>query len=80
MEKMAGGRPVARNTEFFKKLKNHGSSGGKAVYTDENGFFYTWDSWHGEWEKFSRRGEHVGALDENGVPIKEAVKGRHINV
>ena len=52
MEKMAGGRPVARNTEFFKKLKNHGSSRGKAVYADENGFFYTWDSWHGEWKNF----------------------------
>ena len=51
MERMAGGKPVARNTEFFKKLKNHGSSGGKAVYADENGFFYTWDSWHGEWGK-----------------------------
>lgn len=31
MERMAGGKPVARNTEFFKNLKNHGSSGGKAV-------------------------------------------------
>ena len=31
MERIAGGKPVARNTEVFKKLKNHGSSGGKAV-------------------------------------------------
>ena len=80
MKIIAGGKPVDRNSKFFKTLKNHGSYGGKAVYVDENGFFYTWDSLHGEWEKFDKHGRHRGVCDSKGKLIKEAVKGRKIDV
>ena len=41
---------------------------------------YTWDALHGEIEVFNRRGHHLGVLDPQGQPIKDAVKGRRINV
>ncbi len=41
---------------------------------------YTWDSLHGEIEMFNDRGRHLGVLDCNGMLIKDAVKGRRIDV
>ena len=41
---------------------------------------YTWDSLHGEIEVFNKRGKHIGVLNPNGKLIKDAVKGRTINV
>lgn len=42
---------------------------------------YTWDSLHGEIEVFNRRGKHLGVIDAvHGQFIKDAVKGRAINV
>jgi hypothetical protein len=41
---------------------------------------YTWDSLHGEIEVFNKRGRHLGVLNVNGDFIKEAVKGRKIDV
>jgi len=42
---------------------------------------YTWDGLHGEIEAFNSRGMHVAVLDAvTGVPIKNAVPGRKINV
>ena len=41
---------------------------------------YTWDALHGEIEVFNQRGRHLGVLDPRGRPIKDAVKGRRINV
>jgi len=35
---------------------------------------------HGEIEVFNRRGRHIGVLDPLGRPIKDAVKGRRIDV
>ena len=75
----AGGKPVDRGTEFFKSLKSHGSSGGKALYTNGK-MLFQWDSLHGEWEQYDKKGYHRGVLDENGKTIKPAVKGRRINV
>ena len=49
-------------------------------WRDANGRLYTWDALHGEIEMFDRRGKHLGVLDPNGEPIKEAVKGRTIDV
>ena len=75
----AGGKPVNRDTEFFKSLRSHGSSGGKALYTNGK-MFYQWDSLHGEWEQYDNKGYHRGVLNENGETIKKAKKGRKINV
>lgn len=41
---------------------------------------YTWDSLHGEIEVFNKRGKHLGVLNTEGELIKEAVKGRTIDV
>ncbi|MBP6740188.1 MAG: hypothetical protein KA146_09355 [Leptospiraceae bacterium] len=42
---------------------------------------YTWDSLHGEIEVFNKKGNHLGAIDAvSGMHIKDAVKGRSINV
>jgi hypothetical protein len=42
---------------------------------------YTWDELHGEVEVFNKLGWHLGVQDATtGTFIKEAVKGRHINV
>lgn len=41
---------------------------------------YTWDSLHGEIEVYNKRGMHLGVLDSEGNFIKEAVKGRKIDV
>lgn len=41
---------------------------------------YTWDSLHGEIEVYNKRGKHLGVLNPNGDFIKDAKKGRTINV
>jgi hypothetical protein len=42
---------------------------------------YTWDAFHGEIEVFNARGKHLGAIDPlTGEPIKDAVRGRKIDV
>ena len=41
---------------------------------------YTWDALHGEIEVCNRRGYPLGVLDPLGRPIKDAVRGRKINV
>ncbi|WP_422402927.1 colicin E3/pyocin S6 family cytotoxin [Pseudomonas sp. GZD-209] len=42
---------------------------------------YTWDEFHGEIEVFNARGRHLAVLDAvTGENIKDAVKGRTINV
>ncbi len=55
---------------------------GRQVWTSSDGKrLYTWDSLHGEIEAFTSRGHHLGSLDAvTGKFIKEAKKGRHINV
>lgn len=47
----------------------------------DNERYYTWDSLHGEIEVFNKRGRHLGSLDAiSGKTIKDAVKGRKINL
>jgi len=42
---------------------------------------YTWDSLHGEIEVFNKRGRHLSVIDPiHGATIKDAVKGRRIDV
>ncbi len=45
-----------------------------------NDKYYTWDGLHGEIEVFNKRGLHIMVLDAYGNLIKDAVKGRKINV
>jgi hypothetical protein len=41
---------------------------------------YTWDAFHGEIEVFNKNGKHLMVLDAHGNHIKNAVKGRKIDV
>jgi len=42
---------------------------------------FTWDGLHGEIEAYNARGQHLGVLDAvSGNLIKDAVRGRHIDV
>jgi hypothetical protein len=50
-------------------------------WRDEDGQIYTWDGLHGEFEVFTKRGRHLGAVDSfTGEFIKEPERGRKIDV
>ena len=77
----SGGKPVPRDLPFFRQLISCGGRGGKALYKKAEGFFFQWDSLHGEWEKFSKTGRRLGALSPDGQNVtKDAVKGRKIKI
>lgn len=56
----------------FSKQKRWRSDNGDRIYI--------WDSLHGEIEVFNKRGRHLGVLNPQGEKIKDAVKGRKIDV
>ncbi len=64
---------------FLDRLTKHRVLGGKQVYRDDDRY-YVWDGFHGEIEVYDKRGRHILVLDPNGNPIKEAVRGRRIDV
>ena len=55
---------------------------GRKVWRSIDGSrLYTWDELHGEIEVFNKRGRHLGSADKyDGCIIKDAVKGRRLNV
>ncbi|MET3659164.1 colicin E3/pyocin S6 family cytotoxin [Sporosarcina psychrophila] len=56
-------------------------SGGRKVWQSDDGRFFTWDSLHGEIEVYNKRGRHIAVLHpQTGEKIKDAVKGRKIDV
>ncbi len=55
--------------------------GRKTWHSLDRELIYTWDSLHGEIELFNKRGKHLGVLHAvTGVLIKEAIKGRKLDV
>lgn len=53
---------------------------GRQTYKANNKL-YQWDELHGEIEVYNIRGRHIGVLDaKSGKYIKDAVRGRKINV
>ncbi|SDU68797.1 colicin E3/pyocin S6 family cytotoxin [Pseudomonas synxantha] len=54
--------------------------GGRKYYFDAvEQRYYSWDSLHGEFEVFDRRGFHLGSVcPETGLALKPAVRGRRI--
>lgn len=64
---------------FLDGLKKHHIINGRQVYKDGDKF-YSWDEFHGEIEVFNKRGWHIMVLDPQGNYIKDAVKGRKIDV
>lgn len=74
------GVPVPKN-DFFSDCEAIGAPNGEKRWRSKDGkSIYTWDSLHGEIEVFNKRGRHLGVLNPDGVYIKDAVKGRRINV
>jgi hypothetical protein len=75
-----GGKPVPKPS-YLDQCNSLGAIGGNKRWRSEDGKrLYTWDSLHGEIEVFNSRGCHLGVLDPDGNFIKEAVKGRKIDV
>jgi len=72
-------KPVPSFLDTCDKLR---VQGGQQVWiSKDRSRHYTWDSLHGEIEGFNKRGRHLGAFDAGtGEQIKEAVKGRTIDV
>lgn len=73
------GRNNSISREKYEKtnLKRYGVK--SPIQAD--GFYYQWDSYHGEWEKFNRNGRHLGAVSPDGEKAtKDAVKTRRINI
>jgi len=56
------GNPLAREGETRWR-----SADGKRLYK--------WDSLHGHFEVYNKRGRHVGVVDASGVFVGEAVPG-----
>lgn len=67
---------------FLDDLECLGAFGGQKRWRDASGKrLYTWDALHGEIEVYDARGWHIGVIDAvTGMPIKEAVRGRRIDV
>ncbi len=73
-----GGKPVPK-TGFITGLQHVKREGGRRWTDGEN--FFEWDSLHGEFEMYNKRGKHLGVCDEQtGAIIKPAVEGRTISV
>lgn len=64
---------------FLDQTEKYIVSGNTQIYK-LNDKFYTWDGLHGEIEVFNKRGYHIMVLDPYGYKIKDAVKGRKIDV
>lgn len=75
------GIPVPKPCKFLEEAEHLGAfNGSKRWKNKKDGRIYTWDSLHGEIEVFNSRGRHLGVMDCDGNMIKEAVKGRKIDV
>ena len=66
---------------FLSALKVVKVMGNRKVWSSESrDRLFTWDSLHGEVEVFNKRGKHLGVMDCSGKLIKEAVRGRELDV
>ena len=53
---------------------------GRTRWRSVEGHFFEWDSLHGEFEAYNKRGRHIGVFNSEGSLIKAAVPGRRIDV
>jgi hypothetical protein len=67
---------------FLDTLEPLGAVSGVRRWRSTDGKrLYTWDGLHGEIEVFNARGRHLGFIHPlTGEPIKDAVRGRKIDV
>ncbi|WP_409498694.1 colicin E3/pyocin S6 family cytotoxin [Pseudomonas fragi] len=71
-------RPRPSIVDCFKKDK---VEGGRQYYFDPSEQrYYSWDSLHGEFEVFDKRGYHLGSVcPKTGITLKPPVRGRRFN-
>jgi hypothetical protein len=71
-------RPRPSIVDSYKK---HKVEGGRQYYFDPNEQrYYSWDSLHGEFEVFDKRGNHLGSVcPKTGITLKPPVRGRRFN-
>lgn len=75
-----GGKSIPKPS-FLDECIIIGVINGKKRWKSKDGTrLYTWDSLHGEIEIYNVRGRHLGVLNPEGDFIKDAVKGRKIDV
>lgn len=53
---------------------------GKQTWRDPEGRYFQWDGFHGEIEVYNARGRHLAVWDIAGNVVKDAVRGRSIDV
>lgn len=64
---------------FLDGLEKYKVIGDTQIYRS-NDKYYSWDGLHEEIEVFNKRGYHIMVLDPYGNKIKDAVRGRKIDV
>jgi hypothetical protein len=75
-----GGIPIPK-TCFLHTCESLGAVNGKKRWRSQDSTrLYEWDSFHGEVEVYNKRGLHLGVQNPEGVFIKDAIKGRTIDV
>lgn len=75
-----GAKPIPKQSYLDDCIPIGAINGQKRWKSKDGKRLYTWDSFHGEIEVFNFRGRHLGVLNPEGIFIKEAVKGRKIDV
>lgn len=75
-----GGVPIPKPSFLDECISLGAINGQKRWRSVDFKRLYTWDSLHGEIEVFNKRGMHLGVSNPYGDLIKEAVKGRKIDV
>lgn len=75
-----GAKPIPKQSYLNDCIPIGAINGQKRWKSKDGKRLYTWDTLHGEIEVFNIRGRHLGALNLEGIFIKEAVRGRKIDV
>ncbi|WP_219350122.1 colicin E3/pyocin S6 family cytotoxin [Helicobacter sp. 11S02596-1] len=68
-------QPGPPNVDGKTLKKRKGNQG----YTDEDGNIYQRDRLHNRWEKYDKKGNHLGEFDNNGIQTKPPKPGRKID-
>jgi hypothetical protein len=69
--------PTAGYVEQLERINRQGT---RKRWRDADGRYLEWDSQHGEFEVYNKRGWHIGTRDCDGNFKAEAKKGRYIDV
>jgi hypothetical protein len=68
------------DTPFVHTLERIHQSAGRRWRNADGSRLYEWDSLHGHFEGYDKRGNHVGVFDEDGRFVGKAIAGRGIDV